>query len=150
MLTITTEKQTIYININLLKSRFKSAFITLLKVLTFLCAFGGFLIMLSGAGLHENNTITFLQAILRIIQGFLCCGVAWVLNFIKLVIEWRRISIYKLLYTLRRFNMSKYKYQSQITGEIVTSLKEVIKTFFEELRLFKIINWRWKYNKNGF
>ena len=28
--------------------------------------------------------------------------------------------------------MSKYKYQSQITGEIVTNFKEVIKTFFEE------------------
>ncbi len=87
MLTITTKKQTIYININLLKSRFKSAIITLLKVLTFLCGFGGAIIMLRGAGLHENNSITFLQAILRMLQGFLCCGVAWVLNFIKLVIE---------------------------------------------------------------
>lgn len=87
MLTITTEKQTIYINIDLLKSRLKSAFITLLEVLVFVCGFGGFLIMLRGAGLHENNTITFLQAILRILQGFLCCSVAWVLNFIKLVIE---------------------------------------------------------------
>ena len=46
--------------------------------------------------------------------------------------------------------MSKYKYQSRITGEIVTNFKEVIKTFFEELRLFKIYNWKWKYNKNGF
>ena len=87
MLTITTEKQTIYINIGLLKSRLKSAFITLLKVLTFICGFGGAIIMLRGAGLHENNTITFTQAILRILQGFLCCGVAWVLNFIKLIIE---------------------------------------------------------------
>ena len=34
MLTITTEKQIIYINIDLLKSRFKSAFITLLKAFT--------------------------------------------------------------------------------------------------------------------
>ena len=87
MLTITTEKQTIYINIDLLKSRLKSAFITLLKVLVFVCGFGGFLIMWSGAGLHENDLITFTQAILRIIQGFFSCGVAWVLNFIKLVIE---------------------------------------------------------------
>ena len=87
MLTITTEKHVINININLLKKRFKSAIITLLKVSTFACGFAGFLIMLSGAGLYENNSITFLQAILRILQGFLCCGVAWVLNFIKLVIE---------------------------------------------------------------
>ena len=87
MLTITTEKHTLYINIDLLKKRLKSAIITLLKVSTFICGFGGFLIMWSGAGLYENNTITFLQAILRILQGFLCCGIAWVLNFIKLVIE---------------------------------------------------------------
>lgn len=87
MLTITTEKQTIYINIDLLKSRFKSAIITLLKVLVFICSLYGAIIMFRGAGLHENNTISFLQAILRILQGFLCCGVAWVLNFIKLVIK---------------------------------------------------------------
>lgn len=70
MLTITTEKHTLYINIDLLKSRLKSAFITLLKVSTFICGFGGVIIMLRGAGLHENNSITFLQAILRILQGF--------------------------------------------------------------------------------
>lgn len=87
MLTITTEKQTIYINIDLLKSRFKSAFITILKVSTFICGFSGAIIMLMGTGLHENNSITFLQAILRIIQGGFICGIAYILNFIKLVIE---------------------------------------------------------------
>ena len=87
MLTITTEKQTIYINIDLLKSRFKSAIITLLKVSTFICGFCGFLIMWNGAGLHENDSITFTQAIFQILQGFFLCGIAWVLNFIKLVIE---------------------------------------------------------------
>lgn len=87
MLTITTEKQTIYIDIDLLKSRLKSAVITILKALIFICGLCGAIIMLRGAGLHENNSITFLQAILRIIQGVFMCGVAWVLNFIKLVIE---------------------------------------------------------------
>ena len=87
MLTITTEKQVICININLLKSRLKKAVLKLLKILVFVCGFGGFLIMWRGAGLHENNAITFLQAILRIMQGGFVCGVAWVLNFIKLVIE---------------------------------------------------------------
>ena len=83
MLTITTEKQTIYINIDLLKSRLKSGFITLLKVLTFICGFGGAIIMLKGAGLHENDLITFTQAILRILQGGFICGIAYVLNSIK-------------------------------------------------------------------
>lgn len=87
MLTITTEKHTLYINIDLLKSRLKNTIITFLKVSTFICGFGGFLIMWRSAGLHENNIITFTQAILRIIQGGFICGIAWVLNFIKLVIE---------------------------------------------------------------
>ena len=87
MLTITTEKQTIYINIDLLKSRFKSAFITLLKVSTFLCAFSGVIWIIGTAGSSDNNSIPFTQIIIQFLQGFLCCGVAWVLNFIKLVIE---------------------------------------------------------------
>lgn len=87
MLTITTEKQTIYINIDLLKSRVKSAIITILKVLTFLCAFSGVIWIIGTAGTSDNNTITIFKTIKQILQGFLCCGVAWVLNFIKLVIE---------------------------------------------------------------
>ena len=87
MLTISTEKHTLYINIDLLKKRLKSAIITLLKVSTFICGFGGAIIMLRGAGLHENDLITFTQAIFQIMQGFFLCGIAWVLNFIKLVIE---------------------------------------------------------------
>ncbi len=87
MLTITTEKQTIYINTNLLKSRFKSAFITLLKVSTFILAFAGIFWIIGTAGASDNNIITFNEIIIRVLQGFLLCGVAWVLNFIKLVIE---------------------------------------------------------------
>ena len=87
MLTITYKTKKLYINIDLLKSRLKSAFITTLKVLVFICGFGGVIIILRGAGLHENNSITFLQAILRIIQGGFVCGIAYILNFIKLVIE---------------------------------------------------------------
>ena len=87
MLTITTEKRVIYFNLDLLKSRVKKAVVSIFKVLIFICGFCGAIIMLRSAGLYENNTITFLQAILRIFQGFLCCGGAWVLNFIKMVIE---------------------------------------------------------------
>ena len=83
MITITTEKHTLYINTDFLKSRLKSGFITLLKVLTFICGFGGAIIMLKGAGLHENDLITFTQAILRILQGGFICGIAYVLNSIK-------------------------------------------------------------------
>lgn len=87
MLTITTEKQTIYINIDLLKSRFKSAFITLLKALTTVLTIAGIFWIIGTAGASDNNIITTSQIITQLLQGFLCCGAAWVLNFIKLVIE---------------------------------------------------------------
>ena len=87
MLTITTEKQTIYINIDLLKSRLKSAFITLLKVSTFILSFAGIFWIIGTAGASDNDTIPFSQIIIQVLQGFFLCGVAWVLNFIKLVIE---------------------------------------------------------------
>ena len=87
MLTITTEKQTIYINIDLLKSRLKNAIITILKVLTLLCAFSGVIWIIGTAGASDNYDIPLTQIIIQFLQGFLCCGVAWVLNFIKLVIE---------------------------------------------------------------
>ena len=87
MLTITTEKHTLYINIDLLKSRLKSAFITLLKASTFILAFIGIFWIIGTAGASDNNTITISQTIKQLLQGFFCCCIAWVLNFIKLVIE---------------------------------------------------------------
>lgn len=83
MLTITYNTKKIYINIDLLKSRLKNAVITLLKALVFICGLCGAIIMLRGAGLHENDLITFTQAILRILQGGFICGIAYVLNSIK-------------------------------------------------------------------
>lgn len=87
MLTITYNTKKLYINIDLLKSHLKNVVITLLKALTFICGFCGAIIMLKSTGLHENNSTTFLQAILRIIQGGFICAIAYILNFIKLVIE---------------------------------------------------------------
>ena len=87
MLTITTEKQTIYINTDLLKSRFKSATITILKALATVLTIAGIAWILGTAGASDNYNIPFTQIIKQLLQGFLCCGVAWVLNFIKLVLE---------------------------------------------------------------
>ena len=87
MLTITTEKHTLYINIDLLKSCLKSAIITLLKVSTFILSFAGIFWILGTAGTSDNYNIPFTQIITQLLQGFFLCGVAWVLNFIKLVIE---------------------------------------------------------------
>lgn len=87
MLTITTEKRVIYINIDLLKKRFKSAFITLLRVSTFILAFAGVFWIIDTAGQSDLDLITFSEIIIRFLQGFFLCGIAWVLNYIKLVIE---------------------------------------------------------------
>ena len=87
MLTITTEKHTLYINIDLLKKRFKNAIIALLRVLTFILAFAGIFWIIGTAGASDLDNITISQTIKQILQGILYCGVAWVLNFIKLVIE---------------------------------------------------------------
>ena len=87
MLTITTEKHTLYINIDLLKKRFKNAFIALLRVSTFILAFAGIFWIIGTAGASDVDNITISQTIKQIFQGVLCCGIAWVLNFIKLVIE---------------------------------------------------------------
>lgn len=87
MLTITTEKHVIHININLIKKRLKSVFIALLKVSTFILAFAGIFWIIGTAGASDNDIIPLSQIFLQLFQGFLCCGIAWVLNFIKLVIE---------------------------------------------------------------
>lgn len=107
MLTITIEKHTLYININLLKSRFKSAIITILKALTMFLTIAGILVIIGTAETSDNHNISLSQITIHLLQGFFLCGVAWVLNFIKLVIEWRRIFIYKLLYTCGGGNMIK-------------------------------------------
>lgn len=87
MLSITYNAKKIYINIDLLKSRLKSAIITLLKVSTYILAFAGIFWIIGTAGASDLDRITISQIIIQLFQGFLCCGIAWVLNFIKLVIE---------------------------------------------------------------
>ncbi len=87
MLTITTEKHTLYINIDLLKSRLKSAFITLLKALTTVLTIAGILVIIGTAGASDNNMIPYLQVITQTLHGFFLCGIAYILNFIRLVVE---------------------------------------------------------------
>lgn len=89
MLTITYNTKKLYINISLIKKRLKNTIITLLKVSTFILAFIGAFWIIGTAGASDNNIIPFAQIIKQLLQGFLCCGVAWILNFIKLVIESR-------------------------------------------------------------
>ena len=87
MLTITTEKHTLYINIELLKKRLKNAVITLLTISAFIFAFVGILIIIGTEGASKITDKTIYQIFINCFKGFFLCGVAWVLNFIKLVIE---------------------------------------------------------------
>lgn len=87
MLTITYNTKKLYINIDLLKNRFKSAIITLLKVSTIIFAIMGVIWISGGADLLCNNNISLTTAFLQIFYGVFFCGVAWVLNLVKLAIK---------------------------------------------------------------
>ena len=76
MLTITTEKHTLYININLLKNRLKKAVITVLKVSTFIFAVYGIFQIIGIEGASKTTHVSFYQIIKHIIQGSFCCGIA--------------------------------------------------------------------------
>ena len=43
-----------------------------------------------------------------------------------------------------------YKWQSATTGEIVTTLWQVLRVMWVDLHKFHIANFKWQYNKNGF
>lgn len=83
MLTITTEKQVIYINTNLLKSRLKKAILTLLKAVTIVCGLYGVFIILQTAGQSDSYEISFLQMVTQILHGVLCFAIAYILSFVK-------------------------------------------------------------------
>ncbi len=85
MITILTNAKTVYINIDLLKARVKKAVVFILNVLVVAFAVFGIFWIIGTEGASERITAT--QLIKQMLQGLLCCGVAWVLNFIKSVIK---------------------------------------------------------------
>ena len=46
--------------------------------------------------------------------------------------------------------MMKYKWMSQITGELQENLWYVIKAIVGDAIHYHFINWKWKYDKAGF
>lgn len=87
MLTITTEKQVISIDTNLLKSRVKKAVIFTLKLLSIASGFCGAFLVLGTAGVSDNGTISFNQILNQLMQGGIFCGIGYGLNIIKKVLE---------------------------------------------------------------
>lgn len=87
MLTISYKRKHIYINIDLLKAVTKKSIILIFKISSVFCLCWGLLWVIGSAGISDLNIIPFWEVVCRILQGILFCGVAYILNFIKLVIE---------------------------------------------------------------
>ena len=87
MLTITYKNRKLYINVSLLKEYIKIAFLRLLTILTVVFAIAGSIVILGTAGASDLNTIPFNQIVIQSFYGLFLCGIAYILNFIKLVIE---------------------------------------------------------------
>ena len=83
MLTITTEKQVIYININLLKSKLKKAVLKLLKALSIASGFCGAFWILETAGASDCEIITINQILPQITQSIVFFGISYILYFVK-------------------------------------------------------------------
>ena len=58
-----------------------------LKIFTGLFLIYGILLVMGTPGASDREIITFFQAFLQFVRGFSSIIIAWVLNFIKLVIE---------------------------------------------------------------
>lgn len=79
MLTITTSTKTIYIDIELLKSRFKRTVNAFNKALTIITGVAGALWVVGAT----NKDITLYQTINYILHGGVLCGVSYILNALQ-------------------------------------------------------------------
>ncbi len=87
MLTITTEKSIITVNTDLLKNKLKKAILKALTISKNIIILAGFVYAVYTARKFENDLMSFSQALLNMLYGFLIVGSGYMLNFIKLVIE---------------------------------------------------------------
>lgn len=61
----------------------KKAVVSLLKILTIICAFCGVLCLLGTEGASKITNVSFYQILKQVMQGGFLCGIAYVLNFVK-------------------------------------------------------------------
>jgi hypothetical protein len=87
MLTIITNKKTISIDINLLKSKLKKAIITILKISIVACGLYGLFLIIGTEGASKEINIPMFYIIKQIIKGGIFCGIGCGLNIIKKVLE---------------------------------------------------------------
>lgn len=87
MMYITYNQMKISVNVALLKSRIKSIVIWILKAIRTTAIISGIFLLLGTAGASDLNNITFSQMLYQVFISLLLFGTAYVLEFIKVIME---------------------------------------------------------------
>lgn len=87
MMYITYNQMKISVNVALLKSRIKSIVIWILKAIRTTAVISGIFLLLGTAGASDLNNITFSQMLYQMFISLLLFVMAYVLEFIKVIIE---------------------------------------------------------------
>ena len=87
MMYITYNQMKISVNVALLKSRIKSAVIWILKAMRTTAIISGIFLLLGTAGSSDLNLITFTETLYNFGICLLLFGMAYVLEFIKVIME---------------------------------------------------------------
>ena len=87
MMYITYGNTKVSVNIALLKSRIKNIVIWILKAMRTTAIISGIFLLLGTAGASDLNDITFSQMLYQMFISLLLFGMAYVLEFIKVIME---------------------------------------------------------------
>lgn len=87
MMYITYGTTKVSVNIALLKKRIKNIVIWILKAMRTTAVISGIFLLLGTAGASELNNITFSQMLYQMFISLLLFGIAYVFEFIKVIME---------------------------------------------------------------
>ena len=87
MMYITYNQMKISVNVALLKSRIKSIVIWILKAIRTTAIISGIFLLLGTAGSSDLDLITFTEILYNLGICLLLFGIAYVLEFIKVIME---------------------------------------------------------------
>ena len=87
MMYITYGNTKVSVNIALLKSRIKNVAIWVLKAMRTTAIINGIFLLLGTAGASDLNDITFSQMVYQMFISLLLFGMAYALEFIRIIME---------------------------------------------------------------
>ena len=87
MMYITYGNTKVSVNIALLKSRIKSIVMWVLKAMRTTAVISGIFLLLGTAGASDLNDITFSQMLYQMFISLLLFGMAYVLEFIRIIMD---------------------------------------------------------------